>query len=51
VLAPLSKGYVDKEIAQAMVVSAWTAHGHLKTIFEQLNVRTRPEAGIRYLEK
>ena len=47
----LSKGCVDKEIAQAMGISAWTVHGHIKKIFERLNVRTRTEAVIRYLEK
>ena len=51
VLALLSKGCVDKEIAQAMGISVWTVHGHIKKIFEQLNVRTRTEAVIRYLEK
>jgi DNA-binding NarL/FixJ family response regulator len=51
VLALLSKGFVDKEIAQAMGISVWTVHGHIKKIFKQLNVRTRTEAVIRYLEK
>jgi len=51
VLALLSKGCVDKEIAQAMGISVWTVHGHIKKIFEQLKVRTRTEAVIRYLEK
>lgn len=51
VLALLSKGCVDKEIAQAMGIGVWTVHGHVKKIFEQLNVRTRTEAVIRYLEK
>ena len=51
VLALLSKGCVDKEIAQAMGISAWTVHGHIKKIFERLNVRTRTEAVVRYLEK
>lgn len=47
----LSKGFVDKEIAQAMGISAWTVHGHIKSIFERLQVRTRTEAVIRYLER
>lgn len=51
VLALLSKGCVDKEIAQAMGISVWTVHGHIKRIFEELKVRTRTEAVIRYLEK
>jgi DNA-binding NarL/FixJ family response regulator len=51
VLLLLSKGCVDKEIAQAMGISVWTVHGHVKKIFERLHVRTRTEAVIRYLEK
>ncbi len=51
VLGLLSKGCVDKEIAQAMGISVWTVHGYIKTIFERLHVRTRTEAVIRYLEK
>ena len=51
VLMLLSKGCVDKEIAQAMGISVWTVHGHIKKIFERLSVRTRTEAVVRYLEK
>jgi DNA-binding NarL/FixJ family response regulator len=51
VLVLLSKGCVDKEIAQAMGISVWTVHGHIKNIFKRLHVRTRTEAVIRYLEK
>ena len=51
VLALMSKGCVDKEIAQVMGISAWTVHGHIKNIFERLNVHTRTEAVVRYLEK
>jgi DNA-binding NarL/FixJ family response regulator len=51
VLLLLSKGCVDKEIATAMGISVWTVHGHIKKIFERLNVRTRTEAVVRYLEK
>jgi len=51
VLDLLSKGCLDKEIAQAMGISVWTVHGHVKKIFERLHVRTRTEAVIQYLEK
>ncbi|MGA9779401.1 MAG: response regulator transcription factor [Verrucomicrobiia bacterium] len=51
VMELLSKGCVDKEIAQAMGISLWTVHGHIKKIFERLQVRTRTEAVVRYLEK
>ena len=43
VLALLSKDSVDKEIAQALGISAWTVHSHVRNIFEKLHVR--------YLEK
>jgi len=51
VLTLLSKGCVDKEIAQALGLSVWTVHGHIKKIFERMRVRTRTEAVVRYLEK
>lgn len=51
VMELLSKGCVDKEIAQVMGISVWTVHGHIKNIFERLQVRTRTEAVIHYLEK
>ncbi len=51
VMELLSKGCVDKEIAQAMGISIWTVHGHVKNIFARLEVHTRTEAVIRYLEK
>jgi len=51
VLALVSEGCVDKEIAAALGISVWTVHGHIKSIFARLRVRTRTEAAIRYLEK
>jgi len=33
VMELLSRGCVDKEIAQAMGISVWTVHGHIKDIF------------------
>ncbi|MGH7980906.1 MAG: LuxR C-terminal-related transcriptional regulator, partial [Limisphaerales bacterium] len=51
VLDLLSKGFVDKEIAQAMGIGIWTVHDHIKNIFQRLHVRTRVEAAIRYIEK
>lgn len=51
VLHLLSKGCVDKEIASALGISAWTVHEHIKSIFARLQVRTRTEAVVRYLEK
>jgi DNA-binding NarL/FixJ family response regulator len=51
VMVLLSKGCVDKEIAQALGISVWTVHGHIKSIFERLQVHTRTEAVVRFLEK
>jgi DNA-binding NarL/FixJ family response regulator len=51
VMELLSKGHVDKEIAQAMGIGVWTVHGHLKNIFQRLHVHSRTEAVVRYLEK
>ena len=51
ILNLLSKGYVDKEIAEALGISVWTVHGHLKRVFEKLGVHTRTEAAIKYLHK
>lgn len=51
VLALLSKGYIDKEIAPALGISTWTVRGHIKKIFERLNVHTRTEAVVQYLER
>jgi DNA-binding NarL/FixJ family response regulator len=51
VLALLSKGWVDKEIAQTLRISVWTVHDYVKSIFERLKVHTRTEAVARYFEK
>lgn len=51
ILSLLSKGYLDKEIADALGISLWTVHGHLKKIYEKLGVHTRTEAAVRYLQK
>jgi DNA-binding NarL/FixJ family response regulator len=51
ILSLLSKGYVDKEIAETLGISGWTVHGHLKKVFEKLGVHTRTEAAVKYLHK
>lgn len=51
VLSLLSKGYLDKEIAHALHISAWTVHGHVKSIFQKLGVHTRTEAAVSFLCK
>ena len=51
ILSHVSKGYLDKEIADALQISIWTVHNHLKHIYEKLNVHTRTEAVLKYLQK
>jgi DNA-binding NarL/FixJ family response regulator len=51
VLNLMSKGYVDKEIARALGISTWTVHEHVKRIFEKLQVHSRTEAVLAYLQK
>jgi DNA-binding NarL/FixJ family response regulator len=51
VLNLMSKGYVDKEIAPALGISTWTVHEHVKRIFEKLQVHSRTEAVLAYLQK
>lgn len=51
ILSLLSKGFLDKEIAQSLNISVWTVHGHAKNIYEKLGVHSRTEAAVRYLQK
>ena len=51
ILNLLSKGYVDKEIAETLCISVWTVHGHVKSIFEKLDVHNRTEAVVKFLQK
>jgi DNA-binding NarL/FixJ family response regulator len=51
ILSCVSKGFLDKEIAGALGISIWTVHNHLKHIYEKLNVHTRTEAVLKYLQK
>ena len=50
-LALLAKGSLAKEIADALGISIWTVHGHVKSIFEKLHVHTRTEAVVKFLQK
>ncbi len=49
VLALLSKGFANKEIADKMSVSYETVRDHLKHIYEKLHVHSRTEAVARFL--
>jgi DNA-binding NarL/FixJ family response regulator len=51
ILALLAKGHLAKEIADPLGISIWTVHGHVKSIFEKLDVHTRTEAVVKFLQK
>ncbi|HTL16153.1 MAG TPA: response regulator transcription factor [Patescibacteria group bacterium] len=51
ILSYVTKGYIDKEIAQALQISVWTVHNHLKSSYEKLKVHTRTEAALRFLQR
>ena len=51
VLNLLTRGCVDKEIGDILRISVWTVHSHLKKIYEKLQVHTRTEAVLKFLEK
>jgi DNA-binding NarL/FixJ family response regulator len=49
ILDYLSQGYVTKEIADKLAISAATVRFHLKHIYDKLHVRSRVEAVIKHL--
>jgi len=51
VLALLSKGQLDKEIAEWLGISIYTVHEHVRNIFEKLGVHNRTEAVVKFLQK
>ena len=51
VMTHLSRGALDKEIAELLQISAWTVHNHLKNIYEKLGGQNRTEAVMEYLQK
>lgn len=48
VLNYIARGYANKEIADALGLSAETVRGYLKTIYSKLHVRSRTEAAMKY---
>ena len=50
ILAQLSKGYANKEIAVNLSISVPTVRTHLRHIYEKIQVRSRTEAIIKYLQ-
>ncbi|HYG23077.1 MAG TPA: response regulator transcription factor [Verrucomicrobiae bacterium] len=51
VLDLLAKGFLYKEIADAMHVTYATVHTHIRHIYEKLHVRSRTEAVAKHLRK
>jgi DNA-binding NarL/FixJ family response regulator len=49
VLDHLAKGFLYKEIADAMSISYDTVHTHIRKIYEKLHVRSRTEAVAKHL--
>jgi len=49
VLNHLAKGFLYKEIAEAMGISYDTVHTHIRKIYEKLHVRSRTEAVAKHL--
>jgi DNA-binding NarL/FixJ family response regulator len=51
ILSYLVKGLLYKEIAGLLFISVETVRTHLRNIYEKLQVRTRSEAILKYLNK
>lgn len=48
ILRHVAQGYINKEIADLLDISAETVRTHLKHIYEKLHVRSRTEAVMKY---
>ena len=51
ILNHISRGYLDKEIANLLNISIWTVHNHVKNIYDKLGVHNRTEAVLKYLQR
>jgi DNA-binding NarL/FixJ family response regulator len=49
ILALVAKGWLDKEIGDALGISLCTVRTHLRHIYEKLHVQCRTEATLKYL--
>jgi len=51
ILNLLSKGFLYKEIGEQLFISSDTVHNHIRHIYEKLQVHSRTEAVVKYLQK
>ena len=51
VLDHLAKGFLYKEIAEALAISYDTVHAHVRNIYEKLHVRSRGQAVAKHLSQ
>lgn len=51
VLELLAKGYLYKEIAEALSISYDTVHNHIRHVYDKLHVRSRSQAVAKYFEQ
>jgi DNA-binding NarL/FixJ family response regulator len=51
VLDLLSKGYLNKEIADKLALSVETIRSYLKNIYEKMHVHSRAEAVAKYMTR
>lgn len=51
ILSLLAKGYLYKEIADQLAISASTVRAHLHAIYEKLHVQSRTQAVVKFLER
>jgi DNA-binding NarL/FixJ family response regulator len=51
ILTYLARGYQDKEIADQLFLSIKTVHTHLRNIYQKLQVRSRTEAVVKFLNR
>ena len=51
ILACLAKGHLYKEIGDTLNISIDTVRSHIRHIYEKLQVKTRTEAVLKYLNK
>lgn len=51
ILSYLAKGYRYKEIAEMLFISIETVRTHLRNIYEKLQVRSRTEAVLKFLNR